>query len=47
LKGIEKSIIVLKKLKTLDLSNNDISDLPNEIALLPHLVRFAIEGNPL
>ena len=35
------------KLKTLKVSNNDLADLNPRLALLPHLVRIAIEGNPL
>ena len=40
-------MISLKKLKTLDISNNDLSDLPSELGLLPQLVRIQLEGNPL
>jgi Leucine-rich repeat (LRR) protein len=34
-------------LKTLDVSNNELKDLPNEIGLMKNLVRINIEGNPL
>jgi Leucine-rich repeat (LRR) protein len=47
LKQLDKSILVLKKIKTLDLSNNDLSDIPSEVGLLPQLVRLSVEGNPL
>lgn len=47
LKSIDKSILVCKNLKTLDLTNNDLSDIPSEVGLLPKLVRFSVEGNPL
>lgn len=41
------SIIELKSLKTLKVSNNDLSDINPRISLLPNLVRISIEGNPL
>ena len=34
-------------MKTLKVSNNDLSDINPRISLLPNLVRIAIEGNPL
>jgi Leucine-rich repeat (LRR) protein len=37
----------LRKLKTLKVSNNDLSDLNPRLALLTSLVRINIEGNPL
>jgi len=37
----------LKGLKTLDLTNNDLNDIPSEIGLMKNLVRFNVEGNPL
>lgn len=37
----------LRKLKTLKVSNNDLSDLNPRLALLGNLVRINIEGNPL
>ena len=37
----------LKTLKTLDLSNNDMPDLPSELGFINSLVRMQIEGNPL
>jgi len=40
-------LVELKKLKTLKVSNNDLSDLNPRLALLQNLVRIAIEGNPL
>jgi Leucine-rich repeat (LRR) protein len=41
------SILNLKNIKTLKVSNNDLSDINPRIALLPNLVRISIEGNPL
>jgi hypothetical protein len=40
-------ITELRKLKTLKVSNNDLSDLNPRLALLSSLVRINIEGNPL
>jgi Leucine-rich repeat (LRR) protein len=37
----------MRLLKTLDLSNNDLSDLPSELGILPKLTRINIEGNPM
>jgi Leucine-rich repeat (LRR) protein len=34
-------------LKTLDLSNNELSDLPGELGRIASLTRIALEGNPL
>lgn len=47
LQKLSSGIIALKALKTLDISNNDLSDLPSELGLLPGLVRIQLEGNPL
>ena len=41
------SIIELTKLKTLKISNNDLSDINPRLGLLANLVRISIEGNPL
>jgi Leucine-rich repeat (LRR) protein len=41
------SIVELKQLKTLKVSNNNLSDINPRISLLPCLVRINIEGNPL
>lgn len=37
----------MKNLKTLKVSNNNLSDINPRISLLPVLVRISIEGNPL
>lgn len=34
-------------LKTLDLSNNELADLPHELGFIVSLTRIALEGNPL
>lgn len=47
IKKISSNIVKLKQLKTLDLSNNDLPDLPSEIGFINSLVRMQIEGNPL
>lgn len=47
MKFLDKSILKCTQLKTLDLTNNDLPDLPSEIGLLPKLVRLTVEGNPL
>jgi internalin A len=44
---LPESVAELRKLKTLKVSNNDLSDLNARLALLPELVRINIEGNPL
>ncbi len=41
------SLLGLNQLKTLTLSNNDLSDINPRLSLMPNLVRFNIEGNPL
>ena len=47
IKKISSNVVKLKNLKTLDLSNNDLPDLPSELGFLNGLVRMQIEGNPL
>ena len=42
-----ESIVDLKEIKTLRISNNDLGDINPRISLLPNLVRINIEGNPL
>lgn len=42
-----EEIFVLKKMKILDLSNNDLQTLPPELGLLKTLNKLQIEGNPL
>eukprot|EP01017_Pseudomicrothorax_dubius_P038901 TRINITY_DN5901_c0_g1_i3.p1 TRINITY_DN5901_c0_g1~~TRINITY_DN5901_c0_g1_i3.p1 ORF type:complete len:763 (+),score=167.89 TRINITY_DN5901_c0_g1_i3:74-2290(+) len=44
---LPKTIARLPTLKTLDVSNNDLSDVPNELGFMTSLVRIALEGNPL
>ncbi|KRX10051.1 hypothetical protein PPERSA_08454 [Pseudocohnilembus persalinus] len=44
---LSKNIMLVKELKTLDIANNDLGDIPSEIGLLPKLVRIQLEGNPL
>jgi Leucine-rich repeat (LRR) protein len=34
-------------MKTLDITNNDLIDLPSELGFLPNLIRISLEGNPL
>ena len=41
------SAIDLKQLKTLKVSNNNLSDKNPRISMMPNLVRINIEGNPL
>jgi len=41
------SAIDLKQLKTLKVSNNNLSDINPRISMMPNLVRINIEGNPL
>lgn len=47
IKKISGDIIKLTKLKTLDISNNDLPDLPSELGFIDSLVRLQLEGNPL
>lgn len=44
---ISKDILKLQKLKTFDLENNDLSELPYELGFINSLVRLQVEGNPL
>jgi Leucine-rich repeat (LRR) protein len=44
---LPEEVTELRKLKTLKVSNNDLSDLNPRLALLSSLVRINIEGNPL
>lgn len=37
----------LYQLKTLKISNNDLSDINPKLSILDSLVRIALEGNPL
>ena len=41
------SVCTLYQLKTLKISNNDLSDINPKISILDSLVRIALEGNPL
>ena len=47
LEEFPETIINLKQLKTLKVSNNNLHDINPRISLLPQLVRINIEGNPL
>lgn len=40
LKQLSAEIVQLNSLKTLDLTNNDLSDLPTELGFLSSLVRM-------
>jgi Leucine-rich repeat (LRR) protein len=42
IKVLSRDIIKLSKLKTLDVSNNDLSDLPCEIGFINTLVRIQL-----
>ena len=42
-----ESLFQLYKLKTLQISNNDLNNLDPRLSLLPELLRLSIEGNPL
>ena len=42
LKTLSKDIFMLNKLKTLDISNNDLSDLPCELGFIRSLVRIQL-----
>ena len=44
---LPESVCSLYHLKTLTVSNNDLSDIDPRIAVLDSLVRIALEGNPL
>ena len=39
--------LALFRKQTLDLSNNDLSDLPCELGVMPTLDRLVLEGNPM
>lgn len=42
IRALNKEIIKLRKLATLDVSNNDLSDLPLEIGFIDSLVRIQL-----
>ena len=42
-----EDILQLYQLKTLTISNNNLSDLNPKLSLLDNLMRLTIEGNPL
>ena len=44
---LPETILQLYKLKTLQISNNDMNGLDPRLSLLPELTRISIEGNPL
>ncbi len=41
------SLASLRQLKFIDASNNDLSDIPSELGLLPALSKLVLDGNPL
>ncbi|CAG9860792.1 unnamed protein product [Phyllotreta striolata] len=47
LKSIPAEITKIARLEKLDITNNDIEDIPNTIGIMPHLHLFKIEGNKL
>ncbi|POM80125.1 Leucine-rich repeat-containing protein [Phytophthora palmivora] len=47
LPGLPVNIACLYRLKTLDVANNDLSDLPPGLGYLKHLNHFIVDGNPL
>ncbi|KAL4138707.1 hypothetical protein PRIC2_002211 [Phytophthora ramorum] len=47
LDGLPGNIACLYRLKTLDVANNDLSDLPPGLGYLKHLNHFIVDGNPL
>jgi Leucine-rich repeat (LRR) protein len=47
IKDFPMSILDMTSLKTLKISNNDLSDIHPRLSLLQDLVRIHIEGNPL
>ena len=47
LQALPDSVCTLYKLKSLKISNNDLSDINPKISLLDSLDRLNIEGNPL
>lgn len=47
LEEFPETIVYMKELKTLKVSNNNLGDINPRISLLPNLVRINIEGNPL
>lgn len=44
---LPKEIGSLARLKTLDVSNNDLPELPAALGYLPELHRLIVDGNPL
>jgi len=44
---LPNSVLDLFNIKTLKISNNELSDINPRLALIDSLVRIAIEGNPL
>ncbi|KAG7381856.1 hypothetical protein PHYPSEUDO_005512 [Phytophthora pseudosyringae] len=45
--ALPANIACLYRLKTLDVTNNDLSDLPPGLGYLKHLNHFLLDGNPL
>jgi len=44
---LPETLYTLYRLKTLQVSNNDLNALDARLSLLPDLLRISIEGNPL
>jgi len=40
-------VFLLQKMKLLDISNNDLQNLPPELGLMRELTKINIEGNPM
>jgi Leucine-rich repeat (LRR) protein len=47
IRKLDENIICLRQLKTLDIGNNDLQDIPSAIGFITSLVRINLEGNPL
>lgn len=47
LRSLQPTVTALTELERLELTNNDISDLPPAMGRMPRLKSIALEGNPL